>query len=585
MKKSNVDILRSTLKELLEKHPRPQKIKIKDIENGKIKLNELNRFIHRKLSDDIFLIPDKKIIIFHSLKGCFYFKNINLDNQLSIEDRCRKILKALGIFSENENVLDSYFCKVLRLAELPYLERIELEKKAKDDLKAIDKLICNYEKEKCVMVFKVEKQNPRNQTERIFIDFYKRCINEKEKIVNFLINDIDEKAINLCTDDAKKYFYHSIRKPYTFEKGKIEFYDCDKIDKCEHKFSRKVEYKEKQKLKHLYSNKNYGKFYFKLKKYLSFKKVFANIFEKISEIPKLKDRLDIVCELEVLFKNKKWYGFYALVLTQIEGIFSEMIDVIYEEKKRLFSLPDKVDALREYCWTYKHSFDYFQYYLPIQRNKFMHFGLENNLKYESYGLLYDLNSVLNIFYELDTPYVELINIVERKDREDFECIEDFNRFYELIQKVSCKKNQIDGEKINNFINDFILKNVDFEMIIFVVFRDLKIKFSEFFNRLQIIYKEEVNSPINILGSQNKILMKKLSIFKEIYEHNKYSLKDDLKYIYEVDRFIKGTRKNIKTLSDDIIFLLDQIDKKYNVHFEKFNLIIHNLGMDIKETLF
>lgn len=71
------------------------------------------------------------------------------------------------------------------------------------------------------------------------------------------------------------------------------------------------------------------------------KTLLADLKVDLNLVPVVKDRKDIFVEMEELFLKKKWYGFYALALPQIEGIFSEMVEII--EKKQSFSaLPDKV---------------------------------------------------------------------------------------------------------------------------------------------------------------------------------------------------------------------------------------------------
>ena len=188
MEESQKDILSSTLKQyawdlsspIKGFFEKPKKIKLNSIKNTSNDLNYVRKVIYNLIDKDILFHTDKNIIIFHSLK-CFNFQKntIRINDPSSIINGCTKILKLLGLYKKEDDILDFYFTEILDLEKLPYEEKIKLEKKVKNDLKTIDDLIKSYENEKCIQNYKSKNQIGRNHKERVYIEFYKRCIKIK----------------------------------------------------------------------------------------------------------------------------------------------------------------------------------------------------------------------------------------------------------------------------------------------------------------------------------------------------------------------------------------------------------------------
>lgn len=84
-----------------------------------------------------------------------------------------------------------------------------------------------------------------------------------------------------------------------------------------------------------------------------------------------------------------------------------MCSKIFPNKQPGKSLSNKVRRIRPYYDRSDTYFDYYQYYLPIQRNRFSHTGYDDNFKLKSYDLLVDLTHILSVFHELHNLPVKL----------------------------------------------------------------------------------------------------------------------------------------------------------------------------------
>jgi hypothetical protein len=139
-----------------------------------------------------------------------------------------------------------------------------------------------------------------------------------------------------------------------------------------------------------------------------------------------------------------------LALSQVEGIFSEMLHA-FNPKKKKSSLPAYVQALRP---AHKHAesyFDYYEFSVPIQRNRFMHFGIDEDIKEKAYDLMYDLVHVLSTYQSLEAPLVKLSVFLERRDPDLFRLPEGFNAFFALVEE--CRKHP-DYKKVEKGVADF-----------------------------------------------------------------------------------------------------------------------------------
>jgi hypothetical protein len=181
----------------------------------------------------------------------------------------------------------------------------------------------------------------------------------------------------------------------------------------------------------------------------------VNGYQKyLSLLPSLRHRKIVFDELEKLFRNHLWLGFYALALPQIEGIFNEM-NILSPSIKNSSNkaLSQKVELMRPYFNLSDVYFDYYQYIIPDLRNKFTHSGFDANFELNSLDLLVDITFLLRIFTELDFP-----NIVISKFHKDcnyknrYLSFEDF--FYSYLLNLEKLTNKIKKE-MNNDINIFL----------------------------------------------------------------------------------------------------------------------------------
>lgn len=159
------------------------------------------------------------------------------------------------------------------------------------------------------------------------------------------------------------------------------------------------------------SNKlQFYKQYFKKTK---FDQHFNTIEYYSHHLPIHQDRKLVINELKALSKLKRWVAFYAVILPQIEGVFTEMKNIIQDENSSTDGLSRKVKTVSKYL-TEDSFFDYCQYELPTLRNRFSHLGREDEYMLNSYDLLVDLAYLYRLFSELDDPYLKVYKLIKKK---------------------------------------------------------------------------------------------------------------------------------------------------------------------------
>lgn len=323
-----------------------------------------------------------------------------------------------------------------------------------NDLKSISELIKRYENKTCIQRFIKDNEIPKSHEDRIIYDFYKRCINERIEILNYQLYGLKNRAIikSKNTPSWLNNFWSFSEifndRPYHFARPySIHFFDSNRIDLSGHRIA-DFSISDAHKMQKLYpENKNkFYKIYFKKN---SVEQHFQNFKFYLPHLPFLKDRSLIFLELIKLFKAKRWISFYALALPQVEGLFSEMCSVVTPEKDlSQKSLTQKVNTLRPFHNLSTSYFDYYQYHIPLQRNRFSHTGFDEDFKLKSFDLIVDLSHLLKVFYELDNPLVKVKKLHTRQNFEDFISIKDFVDYFKLLNelKVQQKKDvKIDSD--------------------------------------------------------------------------------------------------------------------------------------------
>lgn len=547
-----------------------KKIKVKSIGSAVKERDLFRKEIYNRLGEDLFHITNKYELLFKVLKE-FDITYRGLKNEeKSIEDRCEKVLNILHDrryskvkvtdltnnttkeFSNAEglSVSDQFLKLVLHLKKLPAEDYFQLAKSVRVDLIKIEKLIEWYESQEPIKRYINNNEKPRNHDSRVYLDYYKRCIVEQKKILKYYLYDLGKRAL------AKSHFLYGTMviptwswfdKPYEFATFYAEsYFDCRKIDQVLHRVPN-IYVGEEEMYNNLYYNDK-PKFYKQLFKKEPPEQLFNSINFYLQHLPLKSDRTTIFKALEGMFIKKNWIGFYATALVQVEGLFGEMQSIATDKKSN--SLPDKVEAIRSFS-HYKVFLDYYQYHIPNIRNKFSHSGIDDDYQYKSYDLLVDLCRLLQMFYELDNPFVKVKKLHVKRDPKDFYSIPKFAAYFVLLNSLR-REQYLEIEKdIKIFESDFLISYCDIEYMCGEEFRDLQNRIGELITELEKYYP--LQNSINITTEDLNSLKLKLQdneiadSIKDFYNINL----DKYATIKSAQIFLSSFKKYLPSLNTNI----------------------------------
>lgn len=443
------------------------------------------------------------------IMGHFYFpkaviKRLNAQNQF------------VAVSSNKEETnLDLFNYWILGFDSTPFKELQYLKEHVESHLRFILKLIEKYEDVHFIQFYNQDKKNPGDNNERMMLDFYKRCLRERDLILKYYLNGIEDRAIfrantkvglsSVFSNTAFYDFPYRSWMPY-----REEYFDYEQINCSAH---RCYDISIGEDLEEIY-DKNKQQFYKKLFKIKSTQQIFSNIDFFYNHIPCKNDRLPIFLELEKLFKSKNWLSFFALTLPQVEGLFTEMLNTINPNDKSR-SLSEKVEKVRPSYNLSETYFDYYQYKITDLRNKFAHTGFEIDLKLKCFDLLTDLEHIVQVYYELDHPMIKIKRLIKQSNPDNFIGYREFAQFFELFNKLHpTQKNQIRSE-FQNFVNLFLTVNCQLEYILNEA--------SESTEKLIKILIHSIEKATNSSEIANEFEIKKLNDVKFIIKNNKKEL--------------------------------------------------------------
>lgn len=452
----------------------------------------LRRYIVENIGKDNLFLPSAEEICFQALQ-CFRLeRKLEFDEGL-ISEACGEVCNRLGLLVDEKLTPVQAFLKHLVGIDSEMLPCVELNKLLETAHKHLDQVTQLIERYKKVEAVKnhLKRETPRSHEERIQegeasthpppglretpgrheagieVDFYLRCIEEQKQIEDYLRHKIHHEALANANPDIR--FHRSQypcsmwgQSPYRLAGPRgLEYLDSTRINHCRHRVYA-LGAKIRRRLTELYRDEQYVEFYDELNEHRPREEVLEEIKEFGAQLSIVSDRMEIFAELKTLFIHSHWYGFYALCLPQIEGVFSDMKQMIYSEKSkgRLNALPSKVNYIRDFYENHESSFDYFQYILPTARNKFSHTGKDTDIVIKCYHVLYDLRYVLDVVVGLKSPVVRLQRLVSRRCPDDFRKITDFMMFFETWDEYKeLKTLGNDVGDVESFIDEFLLKEM------------------------------------------------------------------------------------------------------------------------------
>ena len=395
---------------------------------------------------------------------------------------------------------------ILLLEKLPSQVFQSLEAKVKEHLAEITSLIAWYESQPSIQTYLKEQRKPDNHEDGILYDFYSRCLDEQRQILKYFLNGIKERALHKASivplglgsvfSLSDRYRDYPYRLPHY---NGQEFFDCRLIDQAGHRLG-EIPIGQGRELEKLYAADK-EEFYKQLFAIKSIPQIFQSIEFHLGFVPLQNDRKPIFDELKLLFNNEQWMAFYALALPQVEGLFTDMVDLVNPEKKQK-SLPIKVELIRPFHDLSDAYFDYYQYHVPRLRNKFMHTGYDENFKTKSYDLLTDLDHLIRTFCELKNSSVRIKRLHTRRNPMDFLGYREFAQYFALIDDLTGKQKKAIANDVEKFERDFLNESCDVLVVCAEAIKETSIVIKKIIGILEF-HLESVNLPsqLNTLNAK------------------------------------------------------------------------------------
>ncbi|WP_406823961.1 hypothetical protein [Pedobacter sp. KACC 23697] len=517
-------------------------IKFSEFQNGKIKTNEVARLIREAISiEDIFMYSNYELT-FRSL-STFNFKKLEY-NKTSVEKYAQKVLAATGFLKNVSDPVLAFVRVFLDKGERLLEVKNNLESKAKGHLQQIQSLLEHYYQQPFIMEYRSKPTTPRNNLERKLLTFYRRTVDKKEEIVEYLLNGILVRALEKSAPGYKRDWgegleelsrqfeehddFPYLEQPYVFDFNyhlNMEKLDYRLINPLLNKFG----YMEQDayKLGRYTKAINDG-----FEKRIRPKLFFPSLLNDLAELPVIGKRWEIFKEMEFLFEEGKWYSLYALALPQVEGIFSEMLEMI-AKKKTKGSLTEKVNSVRQYYEFAHYTFDYYEFTLADLRNSFSHSGKVENPKIKCFHLLLDIKYLLSVFMDFDAPLSKLSKII-KAGHEKFNHIGDFAYFITLLDMVN-SQDRLDSisDMASNFVYRELSKKINLVKMIGKLEFDFQQSVRIFDQRMSNLLKDR---DFKLFQSQNKIILERLDQIEGGFNNLPIMVNEQYKLILDSQNF-------------------------------------------------
>lgn len=547
------------------------------------KINKLGKegfsnFLKERITDDDLLEESYYQIAFQCLKH-IDFNDLNR-SESSVKEHCEKVLRLiLPPFAKSlfENPIPSFLLQFLEIKTLPYSHLQSLKTEAYLDLEKVKKLLEYYEQDS----IKTKIENDRTHDGFVIKTFYCRTLEKQDKIQKYLIDDVKKIAIRNAKSslEVQEIVRSGCDYPYrdpifTTNNNWIGFgIDIEKLDhrKINKLRNKTIGFEFQSDISSLYDyNEDINIGLSNIDHTIN----LETICKLVKDFPIIDARIDIFEELKFLYKEEKWYGFYALALLQIEGIFAEMKRIIIKsDENSTKTLRDKAENIRPYYENSDHFLDYYEFHLPKIRNTFSHLGKindENNDKIkwriECIYLILDIKFILDeIANNLKSPIIEIKNIIDA-GKEYFSDIDRYSKFIKLIEK--CKSNQninfaLIESKTKKFVKNDIFKDIDFSFFI----TNLQLDFNKAAKDFEQYFAYLSMQEIKFFSRSNKDICDKREEIKNLVNEIPFGLNLNLKLLVDTEIFISYFKK-----ADINEQVKSQILSFYNENKEKLSKI-------------
>ena len=569
------------------------KIKLSDLRNGSIDWQQLSKTLKKLISNDLLVNGSDYEVVRECVRHV-NFRKVPTDI-VTVRKQAAKVLKITVLrrsIIESDKVFKHFITILLRYKELPSLYKKIIEAEVRKDFLKLNDLVIYYQEKSFIKLYEAEGAIPRNHEDRTLLVFYKRALDKREQVIQFIYNKIDELSLraarqtfypdfvleNEAMDTMHSYTYYPYRDGF-FNNKFVHGIDYEVLDhRLINPFRNKLFiHGISSKIDAGYTHNELNTILLKLKpiSYIDY------VLTTTDLLPGIFKRKEVFEELKYLFSKKKWYSLYALALPQIEGLFSDIINIAFPGKSVGGTLTDKVDSVRPLYSLSGKFFDYYQYYLPTQRNRFAHVGYDIDIISKAYHCVFDLWFLINTFYNLDLPLLEIIRIVN-EGKPYFEHIGKLAKFVHLIKKVSQAKGFMDKEKsIKLFFNELFSSLIDLDNLLHLLqadFDEAFLVFSENFSDMAYLWTKE---NISFKSMSKGELHAKKEYIKITLEKGVFPVDDDIKLLVDTNSFIRNTRLIFKDISASITSKTDAFYSHNKNILDKIDLITPGQGVDFE----
>ena len=469
----------------------------------------------------------------------------------------------------DEDPTETFQTWILGFKEAPSRQLNNLKPNVEQDLRDANELIKFYEGLDEVKDFlNTRKVRPFHRTKTI-LDFYSRCLEERQKILDYYLEGVYERAITKSRAQIFPGFglqSFDFWKDYPYELGRYPYgraLDFREIDCVSHRLSEiPVRFNGELTIWYQEDKERFYKEYFRIR---PIEQLFDNISTNIEHLPMTNYRGHIFDELKTLFKKKQWFAFYALALPQVEGLFAEMVKSANPDSGiATKTLPDKVRSVRPDYELSDAYFDYYEYKLPEQRNSFSHTGFVVDVKLKAYDILVDLEHILSVYASLENPLVAVSKVIKNRNTKDFSDFIGFAEYFTLLEALPMKhKSEPKFKKVlDEFNQTFLRKECSIETIVRHAEANIDFGFSSLWSvcKNSIRKFENEQSWTTIHRPRLKKLLTEEDFKRNSEEFFRFN-EDEVSMVFSIRSFFNGVDKYI---------LKGKIPEEMKVSFDAWN---------------
>jgi len=576
------------------------KINVSTLNKDKTTIIAIRKAVYQIPINQFF--PNVSAQLVDTLLDLFLFGPVQ--EALSADKKCKLILDGVSIKVPRNsrgipNLLDNkvvnqFLFAVIGFKRLPVEEFFVLFQPVKNDLAALLALIEEYKRDTYIIGYLEGKARPEHEA-RVRIDFYERCLAERDRMLHYLDKGIYQRALSNCSEPVEPRIPELLMKefrdrPYYFRQGATDaYFDYRKINRYQHRLlNLHTNPQQLQQLFRSYEAENLDAFYTALNTIKPYKELFIKIKEfYIRVLPVLKARQAIFAELENLFQAEYWFGCSALALIQVEGLFSDMMTVI-NPQKYASSLPTKVAYIRPYDRRHGVGLDYFQYYLPRIRNKLLHSGNipEHDFKILSFDLLYDLWYLLDVATTLHDASSQLNTVCNSTFTPLFMGVISLRKVFTFVEEVSQQANKNALAKVQQEILgkwDQYRKQYIYTDELLEVAQDLlsSIK-TEIYLSFRSFQRESeiISQQIDIAAMPLDEFVEKKDQLSALLQQMSYDVQENFGELYQTFQFLKTYKKYLPECDSIAKGIFDGILKEHKataVKIEQLKTVLIDFG--------